>query len=120
MLDDRIAALESEFAAVEADLSDPAVLTDSDRVRDLSRRHKELGEIVRAWHELSAARGDVAAAREMLTDTSGDDRELVRQEVDEAEASVASLEERMQALLLPKDPNEGRNVIMEIRGAVGG
>src|SRR5271170_5296712 len=63
---------------------------------------------------------DVTTAREMLTETSGDDRELMRQEVDESEALVATLEERIQALLLPKDPNEGRNVIMEIRGAVGG
>jgi peptide chain release factor 1 len=120
MLDDRIAALEAEFSAVEADLSDPAVLTDSDRVRDLSRRHKELGEIVRAWHELTASRADVVTGREMLTEASGDERELMRQEVEEAEASVEHLEELIQSLLLPKDPNEGRNVIMEIRGAVGG
>src|SRR6202453_5000526 len=120
MFDDRIAALESEFNAVEADLLDPAVLQDSDRVRDLSRRHKELGEIVTAWHELSTARDDVTTAREMLTETSGDDRELWRQEVEEAESRVAALEEEIQTLLLPKDPNEGRNVIIEIRGAVGG
>ncbi|HEX3795668.1 MAG TPA: peptide chain release factor 1 [Acidimicrobiales bacterium] len=120
MFDDRIAALEAEFAAVEADLADPSVLTDSDRVRDLSRRHKELGEIVRAWRDLTASRADVTVAREMLTEASGDERELMRQEVEEAEANVAELEERIQSLLLPKDPNEGRNVIMEIRGAVGG
>jgi peptide chain release factor 1 len=120
MFDDRIAALESEFNAVEADLADPAVLTDSDRVRDLSRRHKELGEIVRVWHELTASRADVSTAREMLTEASGDERELMRQEVEEAEASVAAREEEIQSLLLPKDPNIGRNVIMEIRGAVGG
>jgi peptide chain release factor 1 len=120
MFDDRIAALEAEFAAVEADLSDPATLTDSDRVRDLSRRHKELGEIVRAWHELTAARDDVTTGREMLTEASGDERELMRQEVEVSEAQVAALEERIQSLLLPKDPNVGRNVIMEIRGAVGG
>ena len=76
MFDDRMAALETEFDAVEKELADPVTLSDPERLRDLSRRHKELGEIVRAWHELSAARGDVAAAREMLTDTSGDDREL--------------------------------------------
>ena len=120
MFDDRMAALESEFHAVEADLADPAILSDSDRVRDLSRRHKELGEIVRAWRELSSSRADVAVAREMLTDASGDEREMMRQEVEEAEASVAELEERIQSLLQPKDPNVGRNVIMEIRGAVGG
>ena len=120
MLDDRMAALETEYQAVEAELADPATLSDQDRLRDLSRRHKELGEIVRTWHELGAAREDVTTAREMLTETSGDERELMRQEVDESEALVASLEERIQTLLLPKDPNEGRNVIMEIRGAVGG
>src|SRR5580658_4582306 len=120
MFDDRIAALESEFEAVEADLADPAILSDSDRVRDLSRRHRELGEIVRVWHELVASRADMAIAREMMTDASGDEREMMRLEVDESEALVATLEERIQTLLLPKDPNEGRNVIMEIRGAVGG
>jgi peptide chain release factor 1 len=120
MFEDRIAALEAEFEAVEAELADPATLSDTDRLRDLSRRHKELGEIVRTWHELQAARADVVTGREMLTEASGDDRELMRQEVEESEAAVARLEERIQSLLLPKDPNEGRNVIMEIRGAVGG
>jgi peptide chain release factor 1 len=120
MFEDRIAALEAEFNSVESDLADPAVLADSDRVRDLSRRHKELGEIVRTWHDLTAARDDVATGREMLTEASGDERELMRVEVEEAEASVAELEERIQSLLLPKDPNVGRNVIVEIRGAVGG
>jgi peptide chain release factor 1 len=120
MFDDRMAALEAEFDAVEADLADPVALADSDRLRDLSRRHKELGEIVRAWHELRRSRDDVIAAREMMTDASGDERELMRQEVEQAESSVSDLEERIQSLLLPKDPNVGRNVIMEIRGAVGG
>ncbi|HEY1651663.1 MAG TPA: peptide chain release factor 1, partial [Acidimicrobiales bacterium] len=120
MFEDRVAALEAEFDATEKELADPATLSDPDRLRDLSRRHKELGEIVRAWHELTAARDDLSTAREMLTEASGDDRELMRSEVEETEVSVASLEERLQNLLLPKDPNEGRNVIMEIRGAVGG
>jgi peptide chain release factor 1 len=120
MFDDRIATLEAEYDAVVADLADPATLSDADRLRDLSRRHKELGEIVRAWHDLTAAREDVTAAREMLTEASGDERELMRLEMEDAEARVGSLEDRIQTLLLPKDPNEGRNVIMEIRGAVGG
>jgi len=120
MIDDRMAELEAEFETLEADLADPVILADSDRVRDLSRRHKELGEIVRAWHELSSSRADVIVAREMLTEASGDEREMMRQEIEQAESSVAELEARIQSLLLPKDPNVGRNVIMEIRGAVGG
>ncbi|MGO8876363.1 MAG: long-chain-fatty-acid--CoA ligase [Acidimicrobiales bacterium] len=120
MFEDRIAALEAEYQAVEAELADSATHSDPDRLRDLSRRHKELGEIVRAWHDLTAAREDLTAAREMLTEASGDDREIMRLEADDAESRVKALEERIQELLLPKDPNEGRNVIMEIRGAVGG
>jgi peptide chain release factor 1 len=120
MLDDRMAALQAEFESVESELADPATLSDADRLRDLSRRHKELGEIVRTWHELTAAREDVTTAREMLTEASGDERELMRQELEQSETTVAVLEDRMETLLLPKDPNDGRNVIMEIRGAVGG
>ncbi len=120
MFEDRIAALETEYEAVEAELADSATHSDPDRFRDLSRRHKELGEIVRAWHDLTAASEDLTAAREMLTEASGDDREVMRLEVDDAESRVAGMEERIQELLLPKDPNEGRNVIIEIRGAVGG
>ncbi len=120
MFEDRIAALEAEYESVEAELADSATYSDPDRLRDLSRRHKELGEIVRAWHDLTAASEDLTAAREMLTEASGDDREVMRLEVDDAESRVAGMEERIQELLLPKDPNEGRNVIIEIRGAVGG
>jgi peptide chain release factor 1 len=120
MFEDRIATLEAEYASVEAKLADPASLADPDTLRGLSRRHKELGDIVRTWHELQAAREDVVAAREMLTEASGDERELVRAEGEDAEARAALLEAHLQDLLLPKDPNEGRNVIMEIRGAVGG
>ena len=120
MLDDRMGALEAEYATVESELADPTTLSDPDRLRDLSRRHKELGEIVRTWQELTNGREDLVTAREMLTESSGDERELMRKELEEAESRVAELEERLQTLLLPKDPNEGRNVIMEIRGAVGG
>jgi peptide chain release factor 1 len=120
MFEERIAALEAEYQAIEAELADSATHSDPDRLRDLSRRHKELGEIVRAWHDLTAAREDLTAAREMLTEASGGDREIMRLEVDDAESRVSALEERIQELLLPKDLNEGRNVIMEIRGAVGG
>ncbi len=115
-----MAALETEFSSVEAELADPATLSDADKLRDLSRRHKELAEVVKTWHDLRSARSDVATAREMLTEASGDERELMREELESSESRVGSLEERMETLLLPKDPNEGRNVIMEIRGAVGG
>ena len=120
MLEDRLAALEEEFVALERELADPSTSADPGRLRELSIRHKELGEVVGAWRELRSARSDLQAAREMLEDAAGEDREVLRSEVEAAEAAIAELNVRLPALLLPKDPNEGRNVIVEIRGAEGG
>jgi peptide chain release factor 1 len=120
VLDDRLAALEKEFEAIEAELVDPATASDLTKVRDLSRRHKELAPVVDNWRQLHQARSDRDTAREMLEETSGEDREILRAELDAAEASIGSLEDRLRELLLPQDPNDGRNVIVEIRGAEGG
>jgi peptide chain release factor 1 len=120
VLDDRLNTLEKEFEAIEAELADPATSADLDRLRDLSRHHKELAEVVDNWRRLRQARSDRETAREMLEDTSGDDRDMLRAEIDAAEASIVELEERLRELLLPKDPNDGRNVIVEIRGGEGG
>jgi peptide chain release factor 1 len=117
---ERLEDLEREFIDVEARLADPDLLRDPKRLAVEARRHKELDEIVRRSRALKGATDDLATARTMLTDSSGDDRELVRAEVDEAEATVARLEEEIRLLLLPKDPNSGKNVIVELRGAEGG
>jgi peptide chain release factor 1 len=117
---DRLEALEREFVEVEARLADPDVFADQARYRDLARRHKELDAIVGRARELRQRTDDAATAREMITELSGDDRELMRVEASEADADVARLTSELEVLLLPKDPNEGRNVIVEIRGAEGG
>ncbi|MBW4029280.1 MAG: peptide chain release factor 1 [Acidobacteria bacterium] len=119
-LDDTLSALEVELRATETALAQPDVASDLSRLRDLSRRFKELAEINAAWRELKSAREDLTTAREMFNETSGDDRELWRDEVNAAEGRLPSLEENLETLLLPRDPNEGRNVILEIRGAEGG
>ncbi len=120
MLDDRLRALEKEYEAVQAELADPATSADMTRLRELSQRQKELGEVVGTWRDLQQARADLEAARELLTDADGDERELARAEVETAEAAIGGLTTRLTTLLLPKDPNDGRNVILEIRGAEGG
>ena len=117
---DRLAELEREFAEVNARLADPDVFADQAAYRDLTRRHKELDAIVSRTVELRQRTEDAATAREMLAELSGEDRELIREEVAEADADVARLTGELEVLLLPKDPNEGRNVIVEIRGAEGG
>jgi peptide chain release factor 1 len=119
-MDARMARLETEYEAVLEELGDPTTSSDPTRLRDLSRRRKDLEEVVSVWRELERSRGDVATAQEMGEEATGDDRDVVRLELERSEHEVTALEDRLRALLLPKDPNDGRNVIVEIRGGEGG
>ncbi len=118
---DRLAGLDDEFALVESNLADPAVFGDPARLRAETKRYKELGPVVDCYRRYRAATEDAAAARELLgeTDDPGE-RELLRGELAGAEAQLAALEEELRALLVPRDPNDGKDVIVEIRGAEGG
>ncbi|HVB93113.1 MAG TPA: peptide chain release factor 1 [Acidimicrobiales bacterium] len=120
MLSDRLNELEREYETVVAELNDPNVSADPRRLRDVSRRHKELEEVVGTWRRLQQAESDLDTAREMVTDSAGDERDLARTEVERAEADISRLEEELRLQLLPTDPNADRNVIMEIRGTEGG
>ena len=117
---DRLEALEAEYALVLARLSDPTLSQDPRELRELSRRHKELETVVRTMHDLKSAQADVVTARELASEAVGAERELGRGEQEAAEARVEALETELRDLLLPRDPNDGRNVIVEIRGAEGG
>jgi peptide chain release factor 1 len=117
---ERLASLEDEFTSLEVSLSDPDVQADHAALRRVSKRYKDLTPVVeclRAHRERSA---DAQAARELLVDASETDKQMLRQELAEAEADLAELEEQLRLLMLPKDPNDGKAVIMEIRGAEGG
>jgi peptide chain release factor 1 len=119
-LNETLDVLQTELHTVEAQLSEPDVASDLTRLRDLSRRHKELSEINVAWLDLKSAQDDLSTARDMFNETDGPDREAWREEVNAAEERITQLEANLETLLLPHDPNEGRNVILEIRGAEGG
>ncbi len=120
MKNDRLPRLADEYESVVAQLNDPETSSDPRRLRDLSRRHKELSEVIDTWQQLQAAESDLDTAREMVADSVSEERDLARAEVDKAESDIARLEESLQQLLVPSDPNAGRNVIVEIRGAEGG
>ena len=119
-MDERLDAIEAEFAAVEAQLMEPATSADPNLLRELSKRHKELSEIVAAYRQLRSAREDVEVATELYEGAEPSDREEMRAELERSTQSVADIEAELQGLLLPKDPNDGRAVIVEIRGAEGG
>jgi len=120
VLDDRLDAIEAEFNEVEARLSSPEISSNPTLLRDLSRRHKELSEIVEVYRRLRASRDDATTATLLLEVAEGEERDELRAEFERATADTSSAEDELQLLLLPKDPNDGRNVIVEIRGAEGG
>ncbi|MGA2522329.1 MAG: peptide chain release factor 1 [Acidimicrobiales bacterium] len=120
MDEQRLHAWEHEHQAVLDDLADPSVLADQNRLRDTSRRLKELEALVSAGQRLRRAEEDLGTARDMLADASADERAMVTAELERAEADTETFREELRLLLAPKDPNEGRNVIVEIRGAEGG
>jgi len=119
-LRDRLFELEQEYETVLTELNDPGLSADPKRLREVSRRHRELDEVVRCFRSLESAGSDLETAREMVADSVGAERELAVAEVTQAEADVERLEEELRLLLVPRDPNAGRNVILEIRGAEGG
>jgi len=117
---ERLAALAREYDEVVADLGRPEILADQRTLVLRSRRAKELEPIVSAYRRYQAALDDLAAAKGMLGESSGADREFLREQIDSTDTTIAAVEEELRVLLLPRDPNDDRNVIIEIRGAEGG
>ena len=117
---ERIAGLENELRDVEIRLGDPAVQSDQRRLAELGRRHKQLSEIVAAGHRLRAAVDDRDEAGRMHSAADASERIELREMIDELDEAVTAATDELRVLLLPPDPNEGRNVIVEIRGAAGG
>ncbi len=117
---ERLAHLQDEYEAILARLADADVLADQRALVQLSKRAKELEPIIATHRRYQAALGDLAAAREMLSESTGDDRQFLRDQIEDTEAAIEQLERELRVLLLPRDPNDDKNVIVEIRGAEGG
>ncbi len=120
-MDDRLAEIEARYAQVEAEMATPAVASDPDQLRDLGKAYAELGEIVGPYRALMAVREQAAEARELGRDAA--DQEMtayLAEELERLDRREAELQSRLEALLVPKDPDEGKDVIVEIRGGAGG
>jgi peptide chain release factor 1 len=117
---ERLAEIEQEYEDTLALLSQPDVASDQARFRDLSRKHKQLEAIVNVYRPYRQALDDIDTAKEMLTDAQGDDRDTMRAEVEDLEATISRLDDELKVLLLPRDPNDDKNVVVEVRGAEGG
>jgi peptide chain release factor 1 len=117
---ERLDELQREFRDTEARLADPALLGDQARYQQVAKRYRELEPIVERSQRLRARQGDLESAREMLREATPEEREMLREEADAAEADIARITDEVRLLLLPRDPNDERNVIVEVRGAEGG
>jgi len=118
---DRLEKIRERYEEITKLLSDPAVIASQNRYRELSKEHSELTEIIRIYNQYRKIESDVREIRNMLHTTNDSEmRELAKAELEESQTKLASLEEQLKALLIPRDPNDDKNVIMEIRAGTGG
>ncbi|WP_458411654.1 peptide chain release factor 1 [Schinkia sp. CFF1] len=118
---DRLQAIENRYEKLNELLSDPAIISDTNKLREYSKEQSGIEETVQAFREYKDVLEQLHDAKAMLEEKLDSDmREMVKEEVSELSDREQELSERMRILLLPKDPNDDKNVIVEIRGAAGG
>jgi peptide chain release factor 1 len=114
----KLASLERRLKEIDAKLSDPEVTNDLDNYRKLSQERSEIEPVVAAFGDWRRAQGDVAAAEEMAKDPQM--RDFAQEEITAGRERVAAIEADLQRMLLPRDPNDERNLFLEIRAGTGG
>jgi peptide chain release factor 1 len=124
MIDDvmrqRLEELMATHAELELDMSDPEVLADQPRFTATAKRHAELSEVVRAYDDYTQLLEDATAADELVGLSDGDDAAAFKAEAAANREKAEAMESRLQLLLLPRDPMDDKNVILEIRAGAGG
>ena len=115
---DKLEKVVLRYTQVEQQLGDPSVYADLDKLTKLSREQKELQPIVTAYHDYRCAMQNYDEALAMMSDEEL--RDLAQEELQNAKAERERLSEELKRLLLPRDPNDDKNVILEIRSGVGG
>jgi peptide chain release factor 1 len=108
------------FREVEGLLSDPTVVKDQTRYRALTKEHAVLVDVVSCYGRYCRIREEIAGSQELLKDPDSDVRDMAHAEVAELEAEQVELEAKLKVMLLPKDPNDLRNIILEVRAGTGG
>jgi len=120
MIDAKLIEVESQYEAIGAELARPETASDPAAIRRLGKELSQLEPVVGAWRELQTARKELAGARELRDSGDEEMRDLAADEVRKLEAREAELTDRLRVLLLPRDPADDRNVILEVRAGAGG
>src|SRR5690606_6130095 len=118
---ERLQSLEDRYNKLTEMLSDPEIVSDTNKLREYSKEQAGLQDVVEAYREYKSVVQELKDAKEMLEDDLDDEMyQMVKGEISELSERKEALEDKMKILLLPKDPNDDKNVFMEIRGAAGG
>jgi peptide chain release factor 1 len=116
----KLKGIEERFIKVEQLLSDPSVLGDQKKYQEYLKEHGELNKIVPVFREFEGLLGELAEAKEFLRDDDPDIRSMAKEEIPSLEAQIADLNAQINLLLIPKDPRDAKNVLLEIRAGTGG
>ncbi len=117
---EKLDAIAARFAALDQKVQDPAVIADNKVWAEFCRERSELEPIVEKYTEYKKAKADMQSATEMLKDGDAELAQLAKDECDELGSRISELIDELKVLLLPKDPNDGKNAVLEIRPAAGG
>jgi len=116
----KLEALEERYVEVGALLSDAEVINDQNRFRELSKEYAELEPVTQCFAQYRQIQDDIDEAKALTSDSDAEMREMGQEELKAAEARVPEVETQLQKLLLPKDPNDKKNVFLEVRAGTGG
>lgn len=119
---DKLEVAENRYEEINHKLSDPSVIANQDEYRKLMREHSDLEEIVAKFREYRKVTKDISDSKEMLNDKQLDRelRDMAQMELEEAQEKLEKIQQEIKILLVPKDPNDDKSVIVEIRGGAGG
>lgn len=118
---DRLASVEGRYEELNELLSDPDVVSDTKRLMKLTKEEASLRETVKNYRRYKEVEADIEDTLELLSETSDPEMtEMAKEELSDLKKEKTAIEEAMKILMLPKDENDDRNIIMEIRGAAGG
>ena len=119
---EKLSFIEKQYEDLAARISDPEVIADQETWRKLCKEHSDMTPIVEKYKEYKMNKNTIEDSKAMLDDPDTDKefKEILQEEMNEAKENITRIEEELKILLLPKDPNDDKNVIMEIRGGAGG
>jgi len=117
---DKLHSIFERYVYIEEQLSNPEVVQDMKNYSKLNKEYKDLQEVVSVYHEYKELLGNITNAKEMLKDPDPEMKDMAKMELDESESKLEPLEERIKVLLIPKDPDDDKDVVFEIRSGAGG